>query len=103
MLFIAHDLSVVKYFCHRVAVMHHGRILELAPTNALFETPVHPYTQSLLSAIPIPDPDKERQRKRIVYTQLPPADRQMREVFPEHFVFCSQQEEKDWKSGKKSR
>ena len=101
-LFIAHDLSVVKYFCDRVAVMHQGRILEMAPARALFENPIHPYTQSLLSAIPIPDPDKERQRKRILYEDLPPAQRQMREIFPEHFVFCSEQEEKDWKSGKKS-
>ena len=102
-LFIAHDLSVVKYFCDRVAVMRHGRILEMGSTKALFEAPIHPYTQSLLSAIPIPDPDKERQRKRILYEDLPPAQRQMREVFPEHFVFCTEQEEKDWKSGKKSR
>ncbi len=101
-LFIAHDLSVVKYFCDRVAVMRHGRILEMAPTAALFENPIHPYTQSLLSAIPIPDPDKERQRKRILYEDLPPAPRQMRQIFPEHFVFCTEQEEKDWKSGKKS-
>ena len=102
-LFVAHDLSVVKYFCDRVAVMHHGRILELAPTEAVFERPIHPYTQSLLSAIPIPDPDKEQQRRRVLYTPAPPEPRQMREILPGHWVFCSETEEKDWKSGKKSR
>ena len=96
-LFIAHDLSVVKYFCDRVAVMHHGRILELAPTKVLFSRPVHPYTKSLLSAIPIPDPERERQRQRIFYEPLPPEKRQMRQFSPGHFVFCSEQEEKSWK------
>ena len=102
-LFIAHDLSVVKYFCDRVAVMRHGRILEIAPTRALFDHPIHPYTQSLLSAIPIPDPEREHQRKRILYNEPPPARRRMRQASPGHFVFCSDQEEKEWKSGKKSR
>jgi oligopeptide transport system ATP-binding protein len=96
-LFIAHDLSLVKYFCDRVAVMHHGRILELASARELFSRPIHPYTQSLLSAIPIPDPEKERKRQRLVYEGLPPAQRQMRQFWPGHFVFCSDQEEKDWK------
>ena len=96
-LFIAHDLSVVKYFCDRVAVMHHGRILELAPTKALFSRPIHPYTKALLSAIPIPDPEKERQRQRILYEEPPPADRQMRQISPGHFVFCSREEEMQWK------
>ena len=96
-LFIAHDLSLVKYFCDRVAVMHHGRILELASARELFSRPIHPYTKSLLSAIPIPDPEKERKRQRLVYEGLPPAQRQMRQFWPGHFVFCSDQEEKDWK------
>ena len=96
-LFIAHDLSVVKYFCDRVAVMHHGRILELAPARDLFSHPVHPYTRSLLSAIPIPDPERERQRRRILYEPLPPAERQMRQISPGHFVFCADGEEKLWK------
>ena len=96
-LFIAHDLSVVKYFCDRVAVMHHGRILELAPARDLFSHPVHPYTRSLLSAIPIPDPERERQRRRILYEPLPPAERKMRQISPGHFVFCADGEEKLWK------
>ena len=102
-LFIAHDLSLVKYFCDRVAVMHHGRILELASSKALFSHPIHPYTQSLLSAIPIPDPEREQQRQRLHFTPLPPARRKMRPFSADHFVFCSEQEEKEWKSGKKSR
>jgi oligopeptide transport system ATP-binding protein len=97
-LFIAHDLSVVKYFCDRVAVMHHGRILELASAKELFDRPIHPYTKSLLSAIPIPDPERERQRQRILYEPLPPEKRQMRQISPGHFVFCTDGEEKLWKN-----
>lgn len=96
-LFIAHDLSVVKYFCDRVAVMYHGRIVELAPTKALFDHPIHPYTKSLLSAIPIPDPDREQQRQRILYQ--PPAEemRKMEQFSPGHWVFASELEKKQWK------
>lgn len=102
-LFIAHDLSLVKYFCDRVAVMYHGHILEMAPAGALFAHPIHPYTRSLLSAIPIPDPEREQNRQRLAYAPLPPAEREIRPFSADHFVFCSVQEEKEWKSGKKSR
>ena len=66
-LFIAHNLAMVKYFSDRIGMMYRGRMVELAPAEALYEQPLHPYTQSLLSAIPLPDPDQDRQRQRIVY------------------------------------
>lgn len=96
-MFIAHDLSVVKYFSDRIGVMYFGNMVELAPSDRLFAHPLHPYTKSLLSAIPLPDPVYEKQRKRIVYNPLADHDYsvdkpQMREVEPGHFVSCNQAE-----------
>ena len=96
-MFIAHDLSVVKYFSDRIAVMYFGKIVELADADDLFDHPCHPYTKSLLSAIPFPDPHYEKQRKRIIYT--PELDHDytqegpsLREVAPNHFVYCNTEE-----------
>ena len=96
-LFIAHDLSVVKYFSDRIGVMYFGKLVELAPSDELFAHPMHPYTKSLLSAIPLPDPAYEKMRKRIVYNPLAEHDYSvdkpvMREVEPGHFVYCNEEE-----------
>ena len=86
-IFIAHDLSVVKYFSDRIAVMYAGKIVELADSDEIFENPLHPYTTSLLSAIPIPDPHFEKKRKRIIYTpENNSSEQHLKEVVPGHFV-----------------
>ena len=96
-MFIAHDLSVVKYFSDRIAVMYYGKIVELTTSDELFAHPLHPYTKSLLSAIPLPDPRYEKKRKRITYNPLSAHDYSkerptMREVLPGHFIYCNSEE-----------
>ena len=96
-LFIAHDLSVVKYFSDRIGVMYFGKLVELASSDELFAHPLHPYTKSLLSAIPLPDPIYEKKRKRIHYNYLKSHDYSvdkptMREVCEGHFVYCNNEE-----------
>ena len=86
-LFIAHDLSMVEYLCHRVGVMYRGRLVELAPTAELYANPQHPYTRALLSAIPVPDPIAERNRKPVDFDEDAFDYRGMMvEVSPGHFV-----------------
>lgn len=96
-IFVAHDLSVVKYFSDRIAVMYYGKIVELTTSDELFAHPLHPYTKSLLSAIPLPDPIYEKKRQRITYNPLASHDYSkeqptMREVKPGHFVYCNSAE-----------
>ena len=101
-LFIAHDLSVVKYFSDRIAVMYFGKIVELATSDELFKNPLHPYTKSLLSAIPLPDPRYEKMRKRITYNPLIDHDYskqgpRMQEITPGHFIYCNDEEFEKYK------
>ena len=96
-LFIAHDLSVVKYFCDRIAVMYYGEIVELASSDELFKHPLHPYTHALLSAIPKPDPISEKKRKRFLYIPANEHDYskeapKLTEIVPGHWVLANSEE-----------
>ena len=102
-LFIAHDLSVVKYFSDRIGVMYFGKMVELASSDELFKHPLHPYTKSLLSAIPLPDPVYEKQRKRVVYNPLAEHDYStekptFQEIVPGHFVLCNSAEAEKYRA-----
>lgn len=99
-LFIAHDLTVVRYFADRIAVIHQGELKELAETEELFARPLHPYTRSLLSAVPVPDPDMEKGKSLLIYD---PAQHdyskekpQWRELYPGHFVQANESEAQEY-------
>ncbi|ONI48092.1 oligopeptide ABC transporter ATP-binding protein [Candidatus Epulonipiscioides saccharophilum] len=96
-LFVAHDLSVVKYFSDRIGVMYFGHLVELAESDELFANPIHPYTKSLLSAVPLPDPRYEKSRTRIIYDAQQTHDYtkeqpRMHEIKPGHFVRANTEE-----------
>lgn len=97
-LFIAHDLSIIRYISDRIAVMHQGYILELGNANDIYSNPIHPYTKSLLTAIPQPDPRSKNQRAKLVYDKgdLDYAKCQWIEVKPGHFVLGTDDLIKQW-------
>lgn len=100
-LFIAHDLSMVKYISDRIGVMHWGKMLEIGTSDDVYNNPIHPYTRSLLSAIPEPDPDIERQRVAEIYDPSAEDDgqeREMREITPGHFVLSTEAEAAEYKA-----
>ena len=99
-LFIAHDLSMVKYISDRIGVMHWGKMLEIGTSEDVYHHPIHPYTKSLLTAIPEPDPESERNRIHEAYdpsAELDGQPREMREITPGHFVLCTEAEAEVYK------
>ncbi|AKB96802.1 MAG: ABC transporter ATP-binding protein [Streptococcus sp.] len=104
-LFIAHDLSMVKYISDRIGVMHWGKLLEVGPADEIYHNPIHPYTKSLLSAIPEPDPERERKRQHLIYDSSIENDgenRHMYEIRSGHFVYATEAEAKKYKEEAKS-
>ena len=104
-IFIAHDLSVVKYFCDRIVVMYFGKVVEMASSDELFKNPTHPYTKSLLSAIPKPNPLSEKSRERILYNpsmhDYETDQPELRELKPGHMVYCNEAELEEYKKNLK--
>lgn len=101
-IFIAHDISVIKYFSDKIAVMFNGKIMEMASTEELFKNPIHPYTRSLLSAIPQPDPEYEKIRKRVTYNPLIDHDYSSEKpsyhyLKANHQIYCSESEFEKYK------
>ena len=90
-LFIAHDLSMVRYLSDRIGVMCQGRIVEMGSAAQVCGHPLHPYTRSLISAVPLPDPRLERTRRRIPYVPREQPGAALREVQPRHFVLCDEE------------
>nr|WP_105304859.1 ATP-binding cassette domain-containing protein [Anaerolactibacter massiliensis] len=99
-MFIAHDLSVVRYFADRIAVIHNGRIVEVAPSDELFRYPLHPYTHSLLQAVPMPDPEIEKAKEIMIYDEskrdLSGEKPKLREIRPGHYVFMNDREKAEY-------
>lgn len=99
-LFIAHDLSMVRYISDRIAVMHKGKIVELANAEELYKNPLHPYTKSLMSAIPTPDPRSEKKRARFSYDysqhDYSVDTPSMRELKANHYIYCNESEFKNY-------
>ena len=99
-MFIAHDLSVVRYFSDRIAVIHNGRIVEVAPTEVLFKYPLHPYTISLLQAVPMPDPIIEKKKELVIYDDsgrdLSGPKPKLTEIRPGHYVFMNDREREEY-------
>lgn len=93
-LFIAHDLSMVKYISDRIGVMYKGKLVEVGSSEEVYNHPLHPYTKSLISSIPLPDPEFERERHRIPYVPGPKRENlKLRELKPNHFVLCNEEGE----------
>ncbi len=102
-LFIAHDLSIVRYISNRIVVIHRGKIVEIAPTEELFDHPLHPYTKALMSAIPIPDPILEKKKKLFIYDpSVHNYDENNKpslvDIGHGHFIFGSPSEIEDYKA-----